>query len=83
MKIVDARSGKLVEIGKPVKNGPDPDDWYTIMRIRFRTLLTRTAEVIRYDGRREQVTCPVKVLPQLTYGPRFPTRDAFAIVYPS
>jgi hypothetical protein len=83
VKIVDARSGKVVEIGKPVKNGSDPEDWYTILRVNFRTLLTRTAVVVRHDGRREKVTCPVKVLPRLTHGLRFPVRDTFALIYPS
>ena len=83
MRIVDARSGKIVEIGKPVKNGSDPDDWYTILRIGYRTLLSRTAVVVRHDGRREKVTCPVKVLPWRTYGPWFPVRDMFTLIYPS
>lgn len=83
MRIVDARSGKVVQIGKPVKNGPDPDDWYTILRVSYRTLLSRTATVVRHDGRREEVACPVKVLPRLMYGPRFPIADAAAIIYPS
>lgn len=83
MRIVDARSGRVVEIGKPVKNGRDPEDWYTIMSVRFRTLLTRTADVVLHDGSRQKVTCPVKLWPRLTYGERFPLADTFVLVYPS
>ena len=82
MKIVDARSGRLVQLREMVKNGPRPDDWYTIMEMKFRTLLTRTAHVIKHDGRRERVVCPVKLLPQLTFDSDLPPLLA-AVVYPS
>lgn len=82
MKIVDARSGRIVQLREMIKNGPRPDDWYTIMKIEFCTLFTRTATVIRHDGHRERVVCPVKLLPRLTYDSDFPVGLA-AIIYPS
>jgi hypothetical protein len=82
VKIVDARSGHVVRPGQMVKNGPRADDWYTILRVNFRSLLTRTAHVIRHDGRRERVVCPVKLFPQLTFDSDLPAYLA-AIIYPS
>lgn len=82
MKIVDARSGRIVQLREMVRNGPHADDWYTILKMEFCTFLTRTATVVRHDGHRERVVCPVKLLPRLTYDSDFPVWLA-AIVYPS
>lgn len=82
MKIIDARSGHAVRLLQMVKNGPRPEDWYTIMEMKFRTLLTRTAHVIRHDGHREKVVCPVKLFPQLTFDSDLPSSLA-VIIYPS
>ena len=82
MKIVDSRSGRVVQPGQMVPEQPHTDDWYTILRVSFRTLFTRTAHVVRHDGRRDEVVCPVKLLPWITYDVDFPVSIA-AILYPS
>jgi hypothetical protein len=82
MNIVDARSGEIVRVGTPVRVGSDPTDWYTIIGVRFRSLFTRTAIVMRHDGKQERVTMPVKLFPKLIYGSRFPVSGVTAI-YPS
>jgi hypothetical protein len=81
--IVDARSGRLITIGRPVAVGTDPDDWYTITAVRFRSPLTRTAVVKRHNGQRQEVVMPVKLFPKLLYGPDFPSDSVVAAIYPS
>lgn len=83
MDIVDARTGQLVTLGQVMKNSPDPSDWYSILRVRYRTLFTRTAEIMRHDGTRQEVVMPVKVWPKWTYGPEFPSNSVVAAIYPS
>jgi len=81
--IVDARNGQLVKIGKPVTYGGDPNDDYTILVVHWRSPFTRTATVLRRDGRHDEVTMPVKLFPRLTYGPQFPSGDMMVAIYPS
>ena len=81
-KIVDARSGQLVEIGQLVQNSDDPADWYTVRAVRFRTLLSRTVTVERNDGSIASVPAPVRFFPRLAYGASFPT-NAPTVIYPS
>jgi hypothetical protein len=83
MDIVDARSGRLISVGRLVAVGSDTDDWYTITAVRFRSPLTRTAVIRRYNGQCQEVVMPVKLFPKLLYGPDFPSDSVVAAVYPS
>ena len=76
LPIVDARSGKLIQIGQVVQFGPN--DWYRLMDLGT-GVFTAVGRIETPRGTQD-VVMPIKYWPRkLTYGPRFVT-DAWRVV---
>jgi hypothetical protein len=79
--IVDAHSGKIVQVGEPVRGGERSKGGYIIDRVEVGLF---SAKAYMRDGLGDAVVkMPIKFLPKLIYGPRFPVGGLRAAIFPS
>jgi hypothetical protein len=90
--IVDARSGKVVQVGESIEYAPMRTLDGSMQRSGFRLnsislgVFSGKADVTTWDGDQEYrqvVAIPIKWFPKRTYGPRFPVDALRVALLPS